>query len=237
MNLSESDREQLIELAKLEMELGKVRGHHAKLSAADPAEDVNREFLEISEKLSSSRAEYEDSELEAKRIGEDLGLVEKRIERDKALIEKSSNASELSGLQHEMATLESRKSNLETELLEKMEQQESISSVIDQLTEKKQILREKLAEVESSHTAELAETRTQLEQLEDTRSELLGGLPGVVSEEYQRKAKRGVPVGMLQSGACSACHLNLNATELGAIRAKPADELVNCPECQAILIR
>ncbi len=237
MNLSESDREQLIELAKLEMELGKVKGQFTKLSSSDPAEDVNSEFLAISEKLSSSRAEYEDSELEAKRITEDLELVEKRIERDRMLIENSSNASELSGLQHEMATLESRKSNLETELLEKMEQQESITAVIDQLTEKKQSLREKLAEVETSHSAELSEAKAQLAQLEETRSELLGSLPEAVSEEYQRKAKRGVPVGMLQSGACSACHLNLNATELAAIRAKPADELVNCPECQAILIR
>lgn len=237
MNLSESDREQLIELAKLEMELGKVRGQHKKLSASDPAEEVNSEFLEISEKLGSSRAEYEDSELEAKRIGEDLELVEKRIERDRALIDKSSNASELNGLQHEMLTLESRKSNLETELLEIMEKQESISSVIEELTEKKQSLREKLAEVETSHSKEMSELMAQLQNLEKTRSELLGNLPEAVSEEYQRKANRGVPVGMLQSGACSACHLNLNATELGAIRAKPADELVNCPECQAILIR
>lgn len=237
MKLTEADRSQLIELARLEMDLRKVLSHNKKLSESDPAENANREFLEVSEKLSASRAEQEDMEIDAKRINADLELVESRILRDQKLIQQSSNANELSGLQHEMETLSKRKSELETELLEKMDQQESLAAVIGQLTAQKQSLRENLEHVEKLHQQEVLKTREELSELEDKRNLLLGSLPESISEEYQRKAKRGVPVGILESGACSACHLNLNATDLAAIRSRPVEDLVNCPECQAILIR
>jgi predicted nucleic acid-binding Zn-ribbon protein len=167
MKLTEADRGQLIELAKLEMELRKVGNHFKNLSETDPAEIANKEFLEVSERLSSSRAEQEDMELENKRVNEDLDL------------------------EH----------------------------------------------VEKLHTQELTSTKAELAGLEKTREQFLSTLPESVSEEYQRKAKRGVPVGILESGACSACHLNLNATDLASIRATAIDDLTNCPECQAILIR
>lgn len=237
MKLSENDRSQLIELAKLEMDLRKVVNHHKNLTESDPAELANKEFLEISEQLSASRAEQEDMELENKRINEDLELVEARILRDQKLIQQSSNANELSGLQHEMETLSKRKGELETELLETMEKQESIAAVIGQLTAQKQSLRENLEQVETIHDQELAKTKDEWSGLESKRNELLASLPESISEEYQRKAKRGVPVGVLESGACSACHLNLNATDLASIRSTPIEDLVNCPECQAILIR
>jgi hypothetical protein len=237
MKLTENDRNQLVELAKLEMDLRKVINHHKNLIESDPAESANKEFLEISEQLSASRAEQEDMELENKRINEDLELVEARILRDQKLIQQSSNANELSGLQHEMETLSKRKGELETELLETMEKQESVAAVIGQLTAQKQSLRENLEQVETVHDQELAKTKDELSALENTRNELLASLPESISEEYQRKAKRGVPVGILESGACSACHLNLNATDLASIRSTPIEDLVNCPECQAILIR
>lgn len=237
MNLEESDRNQLIELAKLEMELRKTKNHMKKLSESDPAEEANQEFLEVSEKLSASRSEQEEMELENKRVNEDLELVEARILRDQKLIQDSSNANELSGLQHELETLNKRKGELETELLEKMEQQESAAAVIGQLTAQKQSLRENLDQVEKLHQQQLSDTQTELNNLESKREQFLATLPDDVSEEYQRRAQRGVPVGLLESGACSACHLNLTATDLASIRSAPIDELVNCPECQAILIR
>ena len=237
MKISESERAQLIELSNLEMELRKVLNQHKRLSESDPAEQANSEFLEVSEKLSASRAEQEDLELEGKRINEDLELVEARMLRDQKLIQESSNAGELSGLQHELETLNKRKGELETELLEKMEQQESVAAVIGQLTAQKQSLREKLEQVEKSHSEELAAVRKSQLDLENRRVEMLGSLQEDLSSEYQRRAQRGVPVGVLESGACSACHLNLTATDLSAIRATASDELVNCPECQAILIR
>jgi predicted nucleic acid-binding Zn-ribbon protein len=237
MKLTEVDRGQLIELAKLEMDLRKVLNHHKKLSESDPAEEANKAFLEVSEKLSATRAEQEDLELENKRINEDLELVEARILRDQKLIQQSTNSGELSGLQHEMDTLSKRKGELETELIEKMEQQESVAAVIGQLTAEKQSLRENLEQVENVHQQQLIETNSELTSLQDKRKQLLSSLPGVIAEEYERKAKRGVPVGVLESGACSACHLNLTATDLAGIRATPVEDLVNCPECQAILIR
>mgnify|MGYP001079093437 CR=1 FL=1 len=237
MKVTEAERESLVELAELEMQLQKLTASKSKLQSSDPAEQANAEFLEVSEKLTASRAEQEDLQLEASRIGEDLELVESRMLRDQSLIQQSSNSSEITGLQHEVETLNKRKGELETDLLEKMEQQESLTAVIGQLTAQKQDLRDQLEMVEKTHDQQLLEATNQLNDLIARRNQLLQTLSEETSADYQRKASRGVPVGLLREGACTACHLNLTATDLSAIRSTEIDELVHCPECQAILIR
>ena|GEM_PF-1415847 len=237
MKIAEEDKGRLLELAKLEMELRVLTKALKNALDADQADKANQEFFEASEKLSATRSELEENESENKRIAEDLALVEARIARDEKLIQSSSNSSEINSLQHELETLNSRKSSLETELLEKMEQQESLEQVIQTLTEQKQSLRENAERVEGEQRAQIVELEGKEKELEASRSEYLSLLPQEIADEYSRKASRGVPVGILESGACSACHLNLTATDLASIRSTPADELVNCPECQAILIR
>ncbi len=237
MKVTEAERESLVELAELEMQLQKLTASKSKLQSSDPAEQANAEFLEVSEKLTASRAEQEDLQLEASRIEEDLELVESRMLRDQSLIQQSSNSSEITGLQHEVETLNKRKGELETDLLEKMEQQESLTAVIGQLTAQKQDLRDQLEMVEKTHDQQLLEATNQLNDLIARRNQLLQTLSEETSADYQRKASRGVPVGLLREGACTACHLNLTATDLSAIRSTEIDELVHCPECQAILIR
>ncbi len=237
MKIAEEDKGRLLELAKLEMELRVLSQALKKALETDEADKANQEFFEASEKLSATRSELEENEVENRRIAEDLALVEARIARDEKLIQNSTNSSEISSLQHELETLSGRKGSLETELLEKMEQQESLEQVIQTLTEQKQGLRENAEKVESEQRAQIVELEEKKKELEASRSEFLGLLPGEIANEYSRKAARGVPVGILESGACSACHLNLTATDLASIRSTSADELVNCPECQAILIR
>jgi predicted nucleic acid-binding Zn-ribbon protein len=237
VKISEKEKGRLLELAKLEMDLRVLSQALKKAVEADLSDEANREFFEVSEKLSATRSELEDSELEHKRTAQDLELVEARIVRDERLLQNSSNSNEINSLQHELETLKNRKSALETELLERMDQQESVGSIIQSLTEQKQKLREHVEKVEREQQAQLLELEGKKRDLEAKREEYLGGLPPEIADEYSRKATRGVPVGVLESGACSACHLNLTATDLASIRATSPDELVNCPECQAILLR
>ena len=237
MKVTEAERKALVELADLEMQIQKLTASKSKLQSSDPAEQANAEFLEVSEKLTASRAEQEDLQLEVSRISEDLELVEARMLRDQGLMQQSTNSQEITGLQHEVETLNKRKGELETDLLEKMEQQESLTAVIGQLAAQKQDLRDQLEVVEKTHDQELMDVTNQLNELISRRNQLLETLSEETSEDYQRKATRGVPVGLLREGACTACHLNLTATDLSAIRSTDMDDLVHCPECQAILIR
>ena len=237
MKVTEAERKALVELADLEMQIQKLTASKSKLQSSDPAEQANAEFLEVSEKLTESRAEQEDLQLEVSRISEDLELVEARMLRDQGLMQQSTNSQEITGLQHEVETLNKRKGELETDLLEKMEQQESLTAVIGQLAAQKHDLRDQLEVVEKTHDQELMDVTNQLNEFIARRNQLLETLSEETSEDYQRKATRGVPVGLLREGACTACHLNLTATDLSAIRSTDMDDLVHCPECQAILIR
>ena len=57
------------------------------------------------------------------------------------------------------------------------------------------------------------------------------------SGERQR-GKLGLGAGRLQAGAAvHACRIELDRGELARIAAAPEDEVLRCPECQAILVR
>jgi predicted nucleic acid-binding Zn-ribbon protein len=55
--------------------------------------------------------------------------------------------------------------------------------------------------------------------------------------EQIRTGNRGVGAARLVGMNCQACHLALPATEVDRIRHLPADALVRCEHCGAILVR
>ena len=66
---------------------------------------------------------------------------------------------------------------------------------------------------------------------------LVAELDSEIATAYERKASRGVAVGRLVGRECGACRLSITATNLDEILALPVDEVAECPNCQAFLVR
>ena len=108
-----------------------------------------------------------------------------------------------------------------------------------------------LVEVSNLRTATESELKTVIEGLEKEkvrlmsgvelslgdRKQLVGRLPGELVNLYETKSKRAIAVGRLIHSECGACRMSISATNLADIIKQPIDELVFCPDCQAILVR
>lgn len=55
--------------------------------------------------------------------------------------------------------------------------------------------------------------------------------------DHARKQFGGVGVAQLQHSHCSGCHMDLSPAELDLVKAAPAGEPSECPQCGRILIR
>ena len=71
------------------------------------------------------------------------------------------------------------------------------------------------------------------------RDGLAPQIPAELSALYEklRASGRGVGAAALHRGRCQGCQLEINASELKAIREADADEVLRCEECRRILIR
>jgi hypothetical protein len=148
------------------------------------------------------------------------------------------DAKQLTELQHELGTLERRRSSLEDSLLEVMERREELQS--QQSTELAAIdeLQNKLTDAQRARD----EMRTEIDQLRhqsiSRRDKLVADLDPDFVALYERQRSRGGPgAGLLQGRRCGACRIEIDRGELARISAAAEDEVLRCPECGAILLR
>ena len=196
-------------------------------------------------------AEIESRRTEAQVRRDEVGARQSRLERDTASVEARINeiekrmysgavsaSRELQAMSAEVESLNGRRSSLDDDLLESMEEAEPIDEELSALLVERSAqdaegerLRAAIAEAEVSIDAELDVERA-------ARDEIAGGLPADLLATYERLRTKlgGVGAARLVGSSCTGCHLTLPATELDRIKRGPADALVFCDQCGRILV-
>ncbi len=145
---------------------------------------------------------------------------------------------EAEALMHELESRRERHSALDDRELEHLEEQSALAdelAALDADDPERQsaaaAAREALAAAEAVIDQELAITSA-------ARAEVVGRLDAGLLSEYDRLRQRmgGVAVATLDGKRCTGCNLDLSASELDQVRATPAGERTDCPECGRILI-
>lgn len=225
------------------------------LQAADTAIDRLRaraRVLEAGGEVALVRAEADAGE---QRFGEirlrlsDLDRDQSRLEREiDSMTQKERdenarmydgsivNARELEALQHEIASVRTRRSDREDELLallELREQLESDATAAEALTT---TLRAKAEAAVAAADEELANVETELAVQTDDRRSIEAEIDPEVLELYEdlRRLKKGVGAAALIDGVCQACHEQLSAVELDKV--KRATGIRRCEHCRRILV-
>jgi uncharacterized protein len=127
-------------------------------------------------------------------------------------------------------------SQLETQILEKMETLEQTDGV---LKEREPEIVKLRAELEERIKAFEEQTRTQTEELAERRQErerLLSTLPKQMSALYNRISARirdGIAVAEARNGSCTACFMALRPQVMAEVRR--GDEVIICDNCNRIL--
>ena len=181
-----------------------------------------------------------DVKRELLRAEADVEQIVSRITRDEARLSGgSASPKELEQLQHEVGTLNSRRSELEEVELEIMMRVDEIKARIEDLQGQEAAFTEQINELNIRKENALARINGELESIAKERTETLAAVSPELIALYEkiRSTNNGTGAAALVAGACTGCHLSINTVELKRISEISEDEVVRCEECRCILVR
>jgi predicted nucleic acid-binding Zn-ribbon protein len=231
------DQKRLLELVQLDLDLVKIAGEKAKLLAASEIQIASEKALALSDQLIDARNKAGALELELKRSETDLELVENRIAKDNQRLTTTSSAKDAQGIEHELATLAKRKSELEDAELGILDELDQVRAELNAAESAKTAAEDELAALRAALTSRTADLDSKRAELMANRVALVELIDPELVAAYQQKADRTVAVGRLTGRECGACRISITATNLEEILALPADEITECPNCHAYLVR
>ena len=230
----------LLELVELDAELTRLAHRATHLPEQQRFDQVEAEHQVVVDRLAVLGMACEDLDGQVAKLESEVDTVRQREDRDRGLLNSGSvsDSKQLADLQHELGTLERRQANLEDTLLEVMERREQLAAEQTQeqaacdglagdLAVARQVRDEMLAEVEQARSERTAR-----------RAEVAAGLDADLLKLYERqRGLSGVGAGRLLGRRCNACRIELDRGELSRIAAAAEDEVLQCSECRAILLR
>jgi uncharacterized protein len=178
---------------------------------------------------------------EQKRIEDEVATVESKAEEvDKTLYSGSvTSPRELQAFQDDLQALRRRQAQLEDQVIDYMEQVEPLDAELVQRAEKRQSMTEQAGSLSTGLTDSEEAIDAEIVAVEAERADLAAGLAPELTERYERLRSElgGIAVARLVGTNCGGCHLTLSAVELDRIRKEPPDAIVQCEECDRILVR
>lgn len=232
-----ADQQLLLEIASLDAVIRQSEHARRNPEQASRVHELLAQRQSQSAELTTLLGASDDVKAELTRLESDVALVDARIARDTERLAATSNVKEAQGLEHELASLTKRKSDLEDAELDLMERIEAAESAI------------------ATHEAAIAETNdegTRLslaakesvaaavarsEAASRDRSAIAARVPTDLLAMYERLASRGVGAGLLRRRTCEGCNMVLSGTDLQTVRQAADDDVLTCPECGGILVR
>ncbi|MET0916299.1 MAG: C4-type zinc ribbon domain-containing protein [Jiangellaceae bacterium] len=239
MKASPTEQKELLRLQALDIRLQQLE-HQAKALPQHAELAELAKTLDLSKTVLTGRTgEVEDAKIELRRIESDVDVVEKRISRDTDRAQHTSSIKDVHALETELTALASRLSALEEIELAVMERLEEKESAVAETEAERAVVVGRVAEIEADRDALLVDLNRQLGELTRDRAAIVSAIGDDLAALYEKRrvAGRGNAAALLRARTCSGCTMTLTGNDLEEVRAKPADEIVFCPDCGAILVR
>ncbi|MGH2755279.1 MAG: zinc ribbon domain-containing protein [Actinomycetota bacterium] len=228
----------LLDLQSEDSAVKRLTEQRASLPEAARLQEVQDHLAELESDLEIAKKQDEEIGREQHRLEGEIELVDQKIAKEEQRLFSGgvSNPKELGNLQAEVASLKKRKSDLEDQDLEVMEQRESSSATLAKLTNERDDLSKEEAELGAKVSELNAEIDTNLQAHSATRDEIAAEIDADLLALYDkiRAAKSGVGAAALEAGTCQGCHTKLAQADYERIRAEGG--LQRCDHCRRILV-
>ena len=239
MKASPTEQKELLRLQAIDIRLQQLE-HQTK------ALPQHAELAELARGLAASRTvltgrtgAVEDARTELRRIESDVEVVEKRIARDTDRAQRTSSIKDVHALESELTALATRLNSLEEIELAVMERLEEKESAVTETEAERAVVAARVAEIEADRDVLLVDLNRQLGELARDRAAIVSAIGDELAALYEKRkvAGHGNAAALLRARTCSGCTMTLTGNDLEEVRAKPADDIVFCPDCGAILVR
>jgi predicted nucleic acid-binding Zn-ribbon protein len=228
----------LLDLQQLDTALRQIAHKGANLPEIAVLASLEGDGSRLRSRLATEQGAWEDAQSELKRIESDVAVVEARVARDEQRIASSSSTKDVAALEGELAALAKRRSDLEDLELEVMERVESLGAVAAVTRDELDQLDTRRVDAETGRDAKLAELQAERAEVVANRETIAATVPPELLALYERQRDRyGVGASLLRGGVSSASGVALTGSDLAAVRAAAEDDVVLCPDSNAILVR
>jgi predicted nucleic acid-binding Zn-ribbon protein len=230
----------LLDLQALDTALDQLA--HKRRTLPEIAEMTRRDTLvaERRDDVALAESDVADLKRELDKAEADIEQVRVRKARDEERLAGGAitASKQLEELQHEVATLTKRQSDLEDAELDVMQRMEDAQKALDALlVERTDHIRAR-ADAEVARDAAWQAIDADLASTSAERGTIAAELPADLLALYDkiRTAEGGLGAGPIERGRCGACRLELMNNEKTEYRNAPVDEVLR-HECRRILVR
>jgi predicted nucleic acid-binding Zn-ribbon protein len=232
------DQRRLLDLQAVDTALTQLAHRRRSLPELAEIDAVARELSGLEDERVRAQVAVDDLDRDIARFEKDIEQVRTRKDRDQARLDAGGALREIEGLQHELATLNRRQSELEDAELELMEQRESAEQALNAVRRQLTDAAERRAAAEQRRDAAYAEIDKEQEFKSGSRAPLAGDLPPDLLALYDKiRIDSGLGAALVRSGRCGGCRIELYGADLNRVKSAPADEVLRCEECRRIMIR
>lgn len=231
----------LLDLQELDARLDALRHQLATIPEAALHAELTARREQVDGAARDLRVEVADLTTEQKRADADVEQVKARRERDQAMIDAGSIADPkaLQRMLGELESLQRRISDLEDVEIEVMERLETAQTDLTARTAELEKLDRDIEALGHTRAHKAGALDEEFAAVSAERKTTASGVPADLLALYEklREQKGGVGAAALRRRECTGCRLSLNPSDLAAIAAAPADDVIRCEECSRILIR
>jgi predicted nucleic acid-binding Zn-ribbon protein len=229
----------LLELADTDAELARVEHRRRTLPELAEIAEAEKSLRTRKDAKVANETTLGDLNREVKRQEKEIDAVRAREDRDRALLAGGTVSSkQMTDLEHELNTLQRRQTTLEDELLELMERREAVELDGQHAAVELAKAEEAYADAANRRDQALADLDSTFARRTADREKLAPEFPQPLIDLYERVRKsRGIGASLLRQRRCGACRIELDRSAISRISTAPADEVVTCEECGAIMVR
>ena len=239
MNVEPTVQAKLLSLAAVDAESNRLAHRRRTLPEQQEVDRLQTERNARKDAAVAVEIILDDLDRDIRKLEGEIEAVRLRADRDRSMLESGSVGSkQLTELQDELTSLERRQTALEDDLLEVMERREASKADHDHAGAQVSQVDDRLGDATRARDEALADIEVAEQRCRSDREALLAVFPADLVTIYEKqREKSGIGAALLQGRRCGACRLELDRGEIARIAAAPADLLVRCPECDAILVR
>jgi predicted nucleic acid-binding Zn-ribbon protein len=238
--LSGADLEALLAVQEVDTDLDRGRHRLATLPERAALAAVATQLAALDKRLAAAEAERDTVAERQGALEHTLAGVESRAaEVKKRLYGGTVSATrELQAMAAELDSLTARASDLESRVLETMEEREPLDRAVSTIDGEKASLVAAQGELGELLLVREGEVSAELDALSDIRAGSAAALPPDLLSTYDQLRARlgGVGAARLVGARCGGCLLTLPATDLDHLRHQAPGTLIHCDQCGRILV-
>lgn len=237
MNASPEHQRILLDVAELDRRIQQAESARTTPAQGPRINELVKERQTQLQELTALTGVRDDARTELSRLESDVKIVEQRRTRDTERLATSTNSKDAQAFERELASLAKRVSDLEDMELEVMARVEEADAAVATQQALIDVTTAEGTELTAQAKAAVAAAAKEHDELSRDRAAITADVPAELLADYNRRASRGIGVGLLRRGTCEGCRMMLSGTDLNQIRQAAPDAVLSCPECGAILVR